>query len=399
MSRIERGLVVDGYSDRWLRKGFPWVYPKEVVRGSRQAGKQVEIRNAAGELLGRGIADEGWLAARVFRHDGGPLDSTWLNQTLDIALRLREVVVPDATTAYRLVNAENDGLPGIRIDRWATRFVISLDSPAVAVLMPGVVEWLCTRFSPRSVHLCYRADSRDTIDLSRAEPPSGRLWGDDDGTVEVLERGMKIRVYPSEGPDVGMYADMREARTWLSTRWAGKRVLNTFSYTGAFSVAAAIGGASEVVTCDLSEKVLLRAQDNFQINGLEIDPEAFIADDTFKTLDRFRRKGRTFDVVVLDPPSFSHGPAGTWSAVKDYPRLVSAAARVLDADGWLVVACNSGELSPNKFRGEVEEGVRRADRRSQEIWRGSQGPDFPAADWFPEGRYLKVGVWRVLSPA
>ncbi len=391
----ERALVVDGYSERWLRKGFPWVYPKEVVRGLRSSGEVVEVRNAGGAVLGRAITDSGWLAARVFRHDGGALDDGWLRATLERARRLREGCIDPDTDGYRLVHSENDGLPGFRVDRWADRIVVTLDSPSVASLVDGVVHWLVETFEPRAVHLCYRPDSRETLDFSRAQPAPGRLWGEASGPTEVRERGIRIRVYPDEGPDVGLYADMRETRAWLSSRWSGRRVLNTFAYTGAFSVAAALGGASEVVTVDLSEKYLDRARDNFTINGLAASPEDFIAEDTFKALDRFRRKGRTFDTIILDPPSFSHGPAGTWSVVRDYPRLVAAAARVLAPEGWLVVACNSGELSPHKFRGEVEDGLRKADRVGQELWRGSQSPDFPAASWFPEGQYLKVSVWRV----
>lgn len=389
-------VVVDGYSERWVRKGFPWVYPKEVTRGKGKSGEEVVVRAANGDALGRGLADEGWISVRIFRHDAGPLDREWLDGVLDRAWAWRKRAFDQNTTGYRLVNGENDGLPGIRIDRWGDHVVVTLDSPAVRSLLDGIVRWLSLELGILTVHLCYRADPRDTLDVSRVSPAPGRIHGDSTvESVQVLERGLKFEVRPAEGPDVGLYADMRETRTWMEPLWRGRAVLNTFAYTGAFSVSAAHFGASEVVTVDLSEKILERAKLNFELNGLSASQYEFGAEDTFKALDRFRRKGRSFDAIVLDPPSFSHGPGGTWSAVKDYARLVAAACRVLSKDGLLITACNLGELSPHKFQGEVEDGFRRAERVAQEVWRGSQSLDFPAASWFPEGRYLKVSVWRM----
>lgn len=388
-------LEVDGYSEGWLRKGFPWVYPKEVVRGRARAGAEVELRAAKGAVLGRGLADEGFLAARVFRHDGGPLDQAWLDGVLDRAAELRDAVVDPKTDGYRLVNAENDGLPGVRVDWWSPFAVIVLDGPALGRLVPGVVRWLEARRAPRGVVLCYRQDPRDPTP-ERYDPAPGLIAGHPPrGPVRVRERGVKVDVLPLEGPDVGLYADMREVRAWLEPHWGGARVLNLFAYTGMFSVVAALGGASEVVSVDLSAGILERARDNFRANDL--DPEAweFLAEDTFKALDRLRRTGRAFDRVVLDPPAFSRGER-VFSARTDYPRLVAACARVIAPGGWLVAASNQGELSPKIFDGLIQDGLRKAGREAQLLHAGGQGPDFPAGVWFPEGRYLKVRVLRLL---
>jgi 23S rRNA (cytosine1962-C5)-methyltransferase len=215
--------------------------------------------------------------------------------------------------------------------------------------------------------------------------------------VRVTERGVAFLVRPWDGPDVGLYADMREVRARLAPHWGGRAVLNTFAYTGAFSVAAALGGATEVVSVDLSTPALERAEANFVANDLDPDAVEFLAEDTFKALDRFRRTGRDFDLVILDPPSFSRSDAGTWSAKRDWPRLVASACRVLRPDGWLVAASNQGEISPKEFTGLQLAGIKKAGRRGQGIHRLGQAPDFPAASWFPEGRYLKVDVWRILD--
>jgi 23S rRNA (cytosine1962-C5)-methyltransferase len=388
-------LTVNSYSAGWLKKGFPWVYPKEVDKGKPRAGQRLRIVDGRGQVLGIGLGSQGFLAARVFRHDDGPLDQAWLDGVLDRAAELRELVVDPDTDGYRLVNAENDGLPGIRIDWWRAFAVIVLDHPSVGPLVPMVVDWLQRRRQPRGVTLCYRRDPRDDLP-STLDPAPGLVAGRaPTGPVRVRERGILFEVLPLDGPDVGLYADMRAVRAWLEPSWGGTRVLNTFAYTGAFSVAAAMHGASEVTTVDLSQKVLDRAEANFVANSLDPSQHSFVASDTFKALDRFRRTGERFDRVILDPPSFSRSDAGVWSASRDYPRLVAAAARVTDPGGWIVAASNQGEVSPKQFAGFVADGLRKAGRSAQLLVSLSQAPDFPAATSFPEGRYLKVHVLRL----
>lgn len=393
---MARPLIVDGYSERWLKRGFPWVYRKEVVQGGGRAGSIAEVRAQGGDVLGHAILDDGWIAARVYRHDAGAIDATLIHARLDRAAALRDVVIPPATTAYRLVHGENDGLPGLRIDWWSHYAVLVLDTPAVSPLLPLVIDWLRERRAPRGITVCYRPDPRDERDFRGASPAPGMVDGrPPSGPVRVQERGLCFDVDPLEGPDVGLYCDMRDVRAWLEPCWGGATVLNTFAYTGAFSVAAAYHGASEVVSVDLSKKVLDRAEANFRANDLDPTPHEFVVSDTFKALDRFRRIGRTFDRIILDPPSFSRADEGIWSAKRDYPRLVAAAARVCAPDGWIVAASNQGEVSPKEFTGLITDGLRRAERDGQQLLAGSQGPDFPAAIGFPEGRYLKVGVWRL----
>ncbi len=390
-------LVVNGYSEKWLKRGFPWVYPKEVERGRAPDGTEVEIRSKGGELLGRALASKGWLAARVYRHDDGPLDQAWLDGVLDQAAQLRDQLIGPETTGYRLVNGENDGLPGIRVDWWNHFAVITLDAPGAGRLVPMIASWLDRNRRPRGVYLCYRPDPRDRVDIDKASPPPGLVSGHAPAApVRVSERGMSILVDPDKGPDVGLYADMREVRAFLEPHWGGRRVLNTFSYTGAFSVAAGLGGAVDVVSVDLSSRYLDRAEENWAANDLDPDVHEVVCMDVFKALDRFRRTDRMFDLVILDPPSFSHSKEGIWSAKRDWPRLVAAAARVLEPGGWLLTASNQGELSPRDYTGMLQQGFKKAGRSAQRLYKGGQGPDFPAATWFPEGSYLKVSVWRLL---
>lgn len=387
-------LKVNGHSDRWLAQGFPWVYPNEVVGGLPAAGAEVRVEGPNGVARGRAIVDHGWIAARIMRADGGPLDDAWLDGLLDAAARRREGLVGSDTSGWRWLHAENDQLPGLRLDVWDGHAVVILDSPVLAPLARRLVDRLVARGGLRTAWLSYRPDPRDTRVARPDDVPPGQLYGEPlQQDVVITERGMKMAVRPWEGPDVGSYPDMREVRAWLAPHWAGRRVLNTFAYTAAFSVAAALGGAERVVSVDLSRPYLERAKANFLLNGLDVEAHAFEVDDSFKALDRARRTGQRFDRVILDPPSFSHGPAGTWSAKQDMPRLVSAGAHVLSPGGWLVVASNQGQVSPRDFRGQVAQGIAKAGRSGAELAFFGAAPDHPARVTFPEAHYLKVGVW------
>lgn len=387
-------IVVNGHSAGWLRQGFPWVYPNEVVAGVPRRGEEVVLHDAAGQVLGRGLADEGWLAVRRFRDDAGPLDAAWIDAALDRAVRLRErAVLGPHTTAARLVHGENDHLPGVRIDAWDRWLVVVLDSPSLAPLLPTLVDGLRRRLDPHGIRLAWRPDARDRVDPASLLPEAGWIWGRPaPDELVVYERGLAMSVRLEEAPDVGAYPDMRDVRRWLEPTWAGRSLLNLFAYTGAFSVAAAKAGAVRVTSVDLSRGVLDRLAHNLTLNGLDPDAHELVAEDAFRALDRLRRTGQRFDVVLVDPPSFSHGPEGTWSTAQDLARLVAAAARVVAPDGWLVVASNHGQTSPRAFRGSVADGLKRAQRPARELALLGSAVDHPAGVHFPEGHYLKVIV-------
>jgi len=398
----EDAIVVNGKAQHWLSQGFPWVYPDEVVAGDlSQPGTERRILSGDGRVLGVGLSDRGRLALRVYRHDEGPLDVDWMDGVIRRADDLRRsCVLTDETTCCRLIHGENDGLPGVRVDRWGTVATLTLDGPAMAPLLPWLTAVLRDRIGLEAGFLCYRPDARDQVDVSRFQPRPGRLWGEmaEEAELVVLEDGMSLHVRPGDGPDTGVYMDMRDVRRWLAPHWRGRRVVNLFSYTGAFSVAALVGGAEQVTTVDLSGPYLARAEANVAANAPEGGWGArhvAVEDDAFKALDRIRRTGERVDVVVCDPPSFSHGPHGTWSAAQDTPRLVASCARVLAPGGWLVFASNHGQTSPRKFRGLVHDGLRKAKRDAVELSFLGTPPDFPAHIGFPEAHYLKVGVWRV----
>ena len=386
-------VVVNGYSENWLRQGFPWVYRDEVVgrTGGLVPGRVVEIRSRKGEVLGTGVWDEGRVEVRRFRRDAGPIDEALLRDRVKLA-RVRRPL-PAATTAWRWLHGENDDTPGIRVDVYGHDLVVILDSASLEGLLNPLVQALRDEWEVRSIWLAWRPPPED-----ERTPKSGevrQLFGpelDRSVDVEVLERGIRVGVRPWEGPDVGLYSDMRDVRAWLEPHWDGRRVLNLFAYTGMFSVAAARHGATEVHTVDLAAPCLDRARVNFERNGLPTDAHIFDQADALRALDARRRKGETFGLIVADPPGYARGPAGVWSISKDLPRLVAGCLRVLEPGGWLVVASNLGTMSPKEFQTAVHKGATKAGRSLRLLHQGSPPLDYPAALDFPESRYLKCWV-------
>lgn len=391
-------VVVNGYSATWLARGFPWVYRDELV-GTPPAlsvGARVRIQGQDGGVLGVGIWDQGHVAVRRFREDDGPLDAALLRDRLLAALSRRPL--PPETTAFRWLHAENDDTPGVRLDVWGDELTLTLDAPGLLPLAGPLLEEaraLWPRIGGdrplRAIWQTWRPAQGEEQAVERA--PRGLVWGEDRGEdVPVLELGLRYRVRPADGFDAGVYADMRAVRAWMAPHWRGRRVLNTFAFTGAFTVSAAAGGAREVLSVDLSPQVLERLAENLRENGLDPEQHPRWDMDVFRALDRLRRKEERFDVVIADPPSFARGPDGPWSASRDFPRLIAACLRVLSPGGWLVAATNNGTVSPKAFQEQIGEGALRAGRRLRLLHQGSPPVDFPAALAFPESRYLKCWV-------
>jgi 23S rRNA (cytosine1962-C5)-methyltransferase len=372
-------LTVDGHSEEWLRKGFPWVYDTEIVAidPSLRPGSEVAIRARNGAALGSGIVGEDNIRVRRFRTDEGPIDASFLAARVADAMARRRI--DDETNAYRIVHGENDGLPGIRIDRWADVLSVVLDSPSLERLTAPLLDAI----AHASASLVARGKGNAPRWVRGAPRPE----------VVVRERGLQFLVRPEDGQDAGLYCDLRDVRAWMAPHWAGRRVLNTFGHTGAFTVAALAAGASEVVHVDLSPTYTTWAERNVALNGFE--GASFVVDDALKVLDRLRRKGDRFGVVVLDPPVFSTSDSGAFSVERDYGMLAAQAVRVLEPGGWLVAVVHQGTVSPRQFQQFLLDAEHRTGRTLRILHQGSPPIDFPAALSFPESRYLKISILEV----
>ena len=319
-----------------------------------------------------------------------PAARALLARALERRMPLRE---DGSTTAFRWVNGAGDGMPGLTLDLFGDVGVLS----TYDAQDPGPVADAAMQLLPlRAVYGKARPREAGTLrgEERSARAPALPLRGEPVEAVEVAEQGLRFRIRPGKGLAVGLYLDMREARGWVRAHARGRTVLNCFAYTGAFSVAARAGGAARAVDVDLSRRSLSWAEENARLNAQAPPTTDRIAGDVFDWLRRLARKGERFDAVVLDPPGFARGKAGTFSASRDWPDLVAQAAPLVAPGGWLLAACNVAVLPARRFEAALAEGVRRAGRTAEEVARPEASPvDFPVPR--REEPPLKVRVLRL----
>lgn len=382
-----------------VRAGHPWVYREAL--GPRpiapEPGTPIDCVDLDGEFVGRGLYDgDSAIALRIFvRNPDIQIDGALIRDRVKSAIALRKRVV-DMTKlgCVRLVNGESDGLPGIVVERYGDYIVSQLYSAAVGNLRDDLYDALVEELAPKAIYeqrryrsLGGEAPRQAGADLVRGNPAPVEL--------EIKEDDMTFVVDVTAPLSTGLFADLREGRRAVRQWASGRRVLNLFSYTGAISVYAQAGGAAEVCAIDVAAKAHARARRNFAASGFDPEKPEHIVGDVFKVLARFIERGRTFDMVVLDPPAFASAAARggkPWSAIRDYSELVTAALDVCAPGGLLVAASSTHKMSLDEFERALADGAWGAHTRLQIIDRRGLPPDFPTVPGFPEANYLKYIV-------
>lgn len=326
-----------------------------------------------------------------------------------LAVERRSPLAADAGTSnYRLVNAAGDGLPGLTVDHYGSALVASIYDDDEALpprpIPDGLAAMLAQSANAGTVYVKYRPKQASRVheeEMPALAPPLP-VFGPDlqqpSQAFEVSretsgflarEEGLTYLIRSTEGLSSGLFADMRESRARVRAWASGTYILNTFAYTCGFGLAAMAGGAARVLNLDVSRNVLAWGQQNYRLNGFDPDPRDFVFGDVFDWLARFARRGETFDLVILDPPSFSKTKTGRFSAAKDYAQLAELAARVVAPGGRLLACSNLAELPWKAFRERVLAGVEAAGRRG-EVAGVYHEPalDFPT----PGEPYLKMAL-------
>ncbi len=355
-------------------RGHPWVY-RDGVRGSAAVGEPVLLLDERQKVVAWGLFDEGPIAVRVLGRE--PVEvATLVRRRLERAHALRAVVVGGETDAYRLLNGEGDGLPGVVVDRYGDVAVLRLYAKAWERHLGVLVDALRPHFT--TVYRRYgvaRVDAREGGETLHGPPPPE--------AIVVREHGMRLLARVAEGQKTGLFLDQREHRRMLRGWCDGRTVLNLFAYNGGFSVAAALGGARRVTSVDIAPAALEDARENFRLNGL--DPGAH----AFEATDAFTYTCAPVDVLVVDPPSLSHertADAAAKNAYRDLHRHVGPLAGSL-----LVSSSCSARLSWERWEESLREGLKASGPWS-ELHRSAQPPDHPVAFAHPEGRYLKFAL-------
>jgi len=373
-------------------RGYPLIREKDFAGAGRgiEEGSLLRIEDEEGSFIARGYMGRqnkglGWVLSRKEKEE---IDESFFFNKIATALGKRSrYFSDDQTTAFRIFNGEGDGIGGISIDWYDGYCLINWYSRGIYSFKETIVQGLHSMTAAKGIYEKKRFDSGGKYvqddDFVKGQRP--------DFPLIVKEKGVKYAVYLNEGAMTGIFLDQREVRGRLKESYAkGKTVLNTFSYTGAFSVAAALGGAKRTVSVDLANRSLERTREQFRLNGLGEEGREIVVDDVFKYFKKAEKRGLLFDVLVLDPPSFARSKDHIFSAPKDYGKLLSQAVMLLADGGVLLASTNCSSFDMQRFKEMVKEGFGKAERPFTVLEEHTLPKDFSTCQAYRESDYLKV---------
>jgi len=396
------GVILKAGREKPVRQGHPWIFSGAIAQlpATVANGDLVNVYGANGEWLARGYLNRAsqiqvrllsWQAAEV-------IDQAFWQRRLEQALAGRAAIAAtDATTVYRLVHGESDFLPGLIVDRYGDYLVMQVGTLGIdrhKAMLATLLQQLTG---------CRGIIERSDVGARRQEgmaPAEGLLWGQaPQEPVHVREQGFTFAVDLHHGQKGGFYADQRNNRQLVAQLCRGKRVLNAFSYTGAFAVYALAAGASHVTNIDSSIEALTLAETNLRLNGFDPDQQSEnIAGDVFQVLRDWRdERVAPFDLIILDPPKFAQVQAHLERALRGYKDINLLALGLLKPGGMLATFSCSGLVSLDLFQKVVFGAAVDAKRQVQIATWLHQAEDHPVAITFPEGEYLKGLLCRVLA--
>jgi 23S rRNA (cytosine1962-C5)-methyltransferase len=388
--RLARDLV------RSLKRGHPWVFADALrLRPPAAPGSHaILLDNHKGREVAWGFYDAAsplTFRACVVEPDE-PLNEAWARRRFERALALRHTLfLNEATTGFRLFNGEGDGLPGLICDVYGDTAVLQFDGPGPKGFWsaPGVAEWVAQALSLRCVY--ERGQAR------AGQGGAGQVvWGQPPAVSTLfVEHGVQFTTDIMRGQKTGFFLDQRENRRLIGPLAAGRRVLNLFGYTGGFSVYAGLGGATHVTTVDIAGPALAAADEHWRLNALPPTDHELAQADAFAFLEEAAKTGRTWGLVIADPPSFAPTAEAVPKALAAYHKLIATAATVTTTDGFLAAASCSSHITLEPFLETCEEGVSRARRRATVLGVYGLPPDHPAPLPLAEFRYLKFALMRV----
>lgn len=375
-----------------IAKGFPLIAKESIgnLNDLQDEGSLVRLVDENNRFLAKGYYGKqnkgyGWV---LTQKENDKIDQSFFNEKIRTAYDYRKPFFEDTeTTAFRLFNGEGDGIGGLIIDHYDGHYVISWYSKGIYSFKDYIIKALQNTVEVKSIYQKKRFDTKgqyvDEDDFVMGEQPEFPLL--------VKENGVRFAVYLNDGAMVGVFLDQREVRRTIRDKYAkGKTVLNMFSYTGAFSVFAALGGSAKTTSVDLANRSLPKTIEQFSVN--EIDPETqnIVVMDVFKYFKYAVKKALKFDMVILDPPSFAKSKKFTFSAGKDYTNLLKDAISITENNGVIIASTNCSTFDMKKFKSFIEAAFREMDGKYELMEEFSLPADFKTSSDYKEGNYLKV---------
>ncbi|GGE29482.1 methyltransferase [Pullulanibacillus camelliae] len=374
------------------QNGFPLIEKAALVNPDvlKKEGVIVHLVDTHRAFLAKGYYGRqnkgyGWVLSQK---QSETIDAAFFARKIQKALQLRQQFYhhPE-TTAFRVFNGEGDGIGGLTIDYFDGFYLLQWYSEGIYTFKEAVIQALKNAVDYRGIYEKKRFDSKgkyidddDFVTGERGEFP-----------IVVKENGVKLAVHLNEGAMVGVFLDQRNVRQRIMTHYAkGKTVLNMFSYTGAFSIFAACGGALKTTSVDVANRSRPKTTENFHLNGIDEAQHDIIVEDVFQYFKYARKKQLSFDMVVVDPPSFAKTKKHTFSVGKDYKDLMKDTIALTKPDGTIVASTNYSALSMQKFKGIIAQAFRELNLNYQLLEVHTVPEDFRTIASFPEGNYLKV---------
>ncbi len=388
---------------RHVRSGHPWIFADSItsVSGAGPAGDLAVVFDDRRAFAAIGLFDPDSPIRLKVLHHGRPatIDALWWRSAIERALARRGPFTDapeSAQLAYRVVNGENDGLPGLIVDRYAEVVVVKLYTAAWFPHLRDVVGALLDTAGGDAVvlRLARSVQQGDTFGLTDGEVIAGQL---DDAPVAFREGELDFAADVRRGQKTGWFLDQRANRLMVGTMTSGLDVLDVFSATGGFSVHAAAGGARSVTSVDVSAPTLAAAVRNMELNldrpAVRACRRSTRAGDAYDVMAGLARAGERFGLVVVDPPSFAQRQTQVDGALRAYGRLTKLAVGLVEPGGVLMQASCSSRVTPGAFYDTVERAASAAGRPLRTITRTGHDVDHPVT--FPQGEYLKAGFWQV----
>lgn len=386
-------ILAEGREKSLLRR-HPWIFSGAIAdgRGSPASGDTVEVRDSHNKVLGLGAwSPVSQIRVRMWTFD----HNVEVNEAFFVTMvercvraRLARGFVFDEVSAFRLVHAENDGLPGCIVDRYGRYLVIQFLSAGWEKWRGALVQALVAA-EPDCLGILERSDA-DVRAKEGLEERVGVLYGNVPAEpVEIVENDMRLHVDLWKGHKTGYYLDQRDARRRIGTLSRGKRVLNCFCYTGGFGLFALKGGAASVEQVDVSADALALAAKHAEINGLSCPELVHTEADVFAYLRKLRDRAQTYDLIVLDPPKFVDSQSSLEKAARGYKDINLLAFKLLAPGGMLATFSCSGLMGADLFQKIVADAAADAKRPAQILEKFGQPADHAVSTAFPEGFYLK----------
>ncbi|MCH5473436.1 class I SAM-dependent rRNA methyltransferase [Bacillus cereus] len=375
-----------------IKSGYPLILKDAIqnLNDVQEEGTIIKVVDEKNQFIGKGYYGKqnkgyGWI---LTRKESEQINQSFFESKIKSALHKRKQFYKSSdTTAFRALNGEGDGLGGLIIDYYDGYYVVSWYSEGIYTFRDEIIAALQKVANFKGIYEKKRFDTKgkyiegdDFVAGERGEFP-----------LIVKENGVNFAVYLNDGAMVGVFLDQRNVRKQIRDKYAkGRTVLNMFSYTGAFSVFAALGGASKTTSVDLANRSLSKTIEQFSVNEVDYEAQDIIVEDVFLYFKYAAKKKMKFDMVVLDPPSFARSKKYTFSAAKDYKNLLKETIAITENNGIIVASTNCSAFDMKKFKGFIDTAFKEMNGKYKILEEHSLPEDFRTIDQFKEGDYLKV---------